>query len=53
MSINLKKLNEEQLWDLYAHEIEYASKIKGEINRRLSNPQLKVVRNRKFKKRYF
>lgn len=52
MNMNLRRLNEEQLWDLYAREVELASKIKDEIKRRLSVPKSKVIRSRKFKRGY-
>lgn len=48
MNRNLRKLNEDQLWDLYRRSVENAADIKREIQRRLKPQRLKVVRdNRK------
>jgi len=45
MNINLKRLNEEQLWSLYGQQIENAVDIKREIKRR-SIPPFKHTKKR-------
>ena len=44
MRTNLRKFNEDQLWNLYGQKIESAAEIRKELKRRLSEPRLKVVR---------
>ena len=50
MSVNLRRLNEDQLWRLYGQQVENTAQIRREIKRRLSVPHIRLVRRNKERK---